>query len=424
MNGTGAKMGWYASEEREWIVEDPSLDESCNSFHSHRYTIWRRALVALCLLSVLSGVVHALWSRAERNLNQAKESVAQAYALEETMPVYTDFKLLDPLTSRSWQRSIQGQIGAKRIQDHRREVSREAIEATEIDGDMALVHLVIAEGPVWLGSSYREIRFYRATQDGWLRSAPDRRFWGEERSIETQFFNLEYHERDSEAVLSAAAAIDTVYRQLRQQVGLDPPIVEERFTIRISPNIASGMDWTSFQFHANELRVPSPVVVPRSRAISDVQVLRQLIDSILFRHVMSERLNQLTIACHWQPLADGLQLHALQRMSTLPSRSQYELEQVFQERVAVEPPLGLADLQATDCWWYRRQLEQGPSSEAWLLIAANSALANHIQASYGNEKVSELIAALERFDTWEELIPALFNVEAAGFEQSWQKSLQ
>ena len=45
-------------------------------------------------------------------------------------------------------------------------------------------------------------------------------------------------------------------------------------------------------------------------------------------------------------------------------------------------------------------------------------------STYGRERLPSLIDGMRRYDSWEELIPAVFGVSAAKFEAGWQEYLR
>jgi hypothetical protein len=66
-------------------------------------------------------------------------------------------------------------------------------------------------------------RFYRRTQQGWLRTSPLESFWGNLQRMDTPSLRWVYRERDAQMVESLALEVDRLYRQLHQDLNLPQP---------------------------------------------------------------------------------------------------------------------------------------------------------------------------------------------------------
>jgi hypothetical protein len=48
-------------------------------------------------------------------------------------------------------------------------------------------------------------------------------------------------------------------------------------------------------------------------------------------------------------------------------------------------------------------------------------LAEYAMSTYGRDKLPRLINDMQRYATWEELIPTVFGVSVTDFEAGWQE---
>jgi hypothetical protein len=53
-------------------------------------------------------------------------------------------------------------------------------------------------------------------------------------------------------------------------------------------------------------------------------------------------------------------------------------------------------------------------------VVMTATLIEYAVASYGHEQLPVLLAGLARYDTWDTLIPAVYGVSSAKFEEGWQ----
>jgi hypothetical protein len=63
------------------------------------------------------------------------------------------------------------------------------------------------------------------------------------------------------------------------------------------------------------------------------------------------------------------------------------------------------------------------AAPTWLQELAFGTLLDYVTATYGQEGIAGLIEGFRRYDTWNALLPAVFGVSAAEFEQGWQAYL-
>jgi hypothetical protein len=56
----------------------------------------------------------------------------------------------------------------------------------------------------------------------------------------------------------------------------------------------------------------------------------------------------------------------------------------------------------------------------WGQTVALATFIEYAVATYGRERLPELVAGLGQSDSWETLVPAVFGVSVAQFEEGWQ----
>ncbi len=118
---------------------------------------------------------------------------------------------------------------------------------------------------------YRETRFYRQSDTGWLPAAPDEAFWGGEGSLESKYFAFQFRQRDRVAVFAAAPLLDDRYERMLQTLGLPQP-VEEKIQVTVVPGPLFQARWVMGQ---RAIELPSPVLIVAPEAVTEAEVLAE-----------------------------------------------------------------------------------------------------------------------------------------------------
>jgi hypothetical protein len=70
--------------------------------------------------------------------------------------------------------------------------------------------------------AYRQTRFYRNTDEGWLRIQPDDELWGAPRRLESSHFIWSFRQNDAQVIAAVAPQIDALYAELQRNFGFIP----------------------------------------------------------------------------------------------------------------------------------------------------------------------------------------------------------
>lgn len=89
-----------------------------------------------------------------------------------------------------------------------------------LEAQPRVVRVVLHKDMAWVtlqwqekGRIYQRMVFYRFTEDRWLRTAPDRRFWGSLREHQTAYFRWLYYARDDQLFAWMRQEAESTYLQ-------------------------------------------------------------------------------------------------------------------------------------------------------------------------------------------------------------------
>src|SRR5690606_34110132 len=88
-------------------------------------------------------------------------------------------------------------------------------------------------------SRYRQVRVYRETADGWVRTAPASAYWGRPQQVESRYFIVHYYSQDAAAIADAVARLDALYAKFYAAYFGDPP-PNEKVAIQVDPARTPG----------------------------------------------------------------------------------------------------------------------------------------------------------------------------------------
>ncbi|MFQ5857748.1 MAG: hypothetical protein ACE5LU_19250 [Anaerolineae bacterium] len=426
MLGGQSTLDWQVGESEDWDDFEPlevlSRVETTTSDQTATDRRWHlgRVLRGLTLVVVLAVIIvgYSSWREYQADIFRIKTDIqgtidVEAWAWESSDETLID-SLIDGQANEGWTRQF------RRDQDRRRHWAGDdarapvvQIEKVELQGDLALIEVLVTEpGVPWTSTPYRETRFYRQVEGRWLRTAPQSDFWGVERTLETDHFRFEFHQRDAEAVKAVAADADTLYSKLRQDVGLGPPPADEKLTIEIIPR-TNVVDW---RFAGDKLTVSSPALLPVPEGLPDAARLTQSITYPLTRRVVGEALEDVEINTEWRPVVEGARHWLSWDRSSLPSGWRYHAEEPLRKQLEQGTSLRLADLTHS-------KSERWDRSGRWTQLIAAETMVAYAMDTYGPEMLRALVRGLGEHETWDTLIPAVFDVSARDFEAGWQAYL-
>lgn len=299
--------------------------------------------------------------------------------------------------------------------------------------------------------------------------------WGAQQRRTTRYFVLHFRQRDAPTVITVAPRIDQLYTTLQQDFGLAAPLDANPLVITVRENrVLENAPYRPRVF--DKLSVPSPTLYPANEW-NEADLLTQSLALLLIDHTLAHVVRQHTIGAARYPLLDGLRLWQLWKLELPLARWRPTLVRwiyVDLPAVAPEQPLPLPQQYAALCaahtLWMPHPaqiripllcttLDQSPARLPRPLIQqpprrlprldtpiypdeevdaqgktaptshpgatiAFATLLDYATTTYGQESLPRFVAGLGRYATWEELIPAVFNVSATAFEAGWQHSLE
>lgn len=235
-----------------------------------RCLLW--AGMAAIVVAVIS-VGYLLWRRAQAGLEiietELEEAIALEYYTQEDQPTFslTETPALPPTV---------------------------VLEEFDLNGERACIAVVVDDPALPL--PYRETRFYQQTDLGWQRTPPTADFWGASQSLESEYFIFIFAHRDLAVVAELAPALDEIYAEMRQDLGL-PVLTDTQLPITIST------DTRSTHFYASvidgrlqsSLELPSPQLLRLPVETSEAEALMQLAVDPLASHLLIQKTRQWTL---------------------------------------------------------------------------------------------------------------------------------
>ena len=413
-------LNWQIlEEEEEWNAAIMAGVESDKLPAAGAHRIAPLAAVCLSLLLAVIGTV--LYQRASRNLVQIQTELDTAVAVEDWARRHGSEDLsgvwIDPEAPPVWNTSVYATLS----DGHTESASSAAsIQDFQLDKDWAMVRVWIDRPSIYeQNEPFLETRFYRLTKTGWMRTAPQEEYWGEEITAETDYFTLTYRQRDTVAVREVMTDIDERYVTLQAEFGLDPDPTGGQLRILVQPMVLPLTDPGLFRFQGDRLTIPSPLQLPALEGLTDADVLRASILEPLAEYVVSKILSQAQVQCQWRALAQGVRLWARQEYRVLPSAYEHEMQSVLHSwsDLGSDRLFSFAE-GSPSCFGF-----QYHTSLDMVADMVAKTVVSFAMLTYGHEAVPSLIEAAGEYDTWEELIPAVFGVSAEEFEQGWQAYL-
>lgn len=301
--------------------------------------------------------------------------------------------------------------------------------------------------------------------------------WGPEYRLETHFFIYHFRQHDATAIRAGVSQIDTIHNTLRRNFGLGILPSTEKLVIDVSMTQPPGGNVLPWQDAPGHFRVPSTAVYTTSLGLTDVQLLVQSITLQQIDYLLAQASEQYQIKLAWHPILNGLRLWQVWDTDLPLAIWKKEVVQwLYVDLPAIDPeqPLMLPDRYSELCavhklWmssplqlsipfgctsldqkalffpvWDPRNplthLDQltllmpfeeymtGPSSLYSThrpgQTVALATLIEYAIATYGRERLPQLMVGLSQYETWDTLLPAVFGVSTREFEEGWQIYLE
>jgi hypothetical protein len=303
----------------------------------------------------------------------------------------------------------------------------------------------------------------------WLRSEPDIELMGPAQTLETEHFTLHYRALDASAVAEAGPRLDQLYEKMRRDFDLPASAGAK---IIVETVMSKVVEDSSVSYGKRTLTVRSPallsVPVEMSAATVYYQSLVYPLASLVLTDVVDPYPASWKVgAMQWRFVLNALRLWELwedggalaaghedvlrwlyQNTQPLPEDAHNVLPEGYDHfcrtyRVlgrspwATFIPLTCNELLEASRWspWPRPGLllrlgelsplgeYVHPSTKLAYRVVSSETIIEYIVASYGQDRLPELVAGLGRYDKWETLLPAVLGVSATEFEAGWQAYL-
>lgn len=409
----------------EWVLEEGRADfwhtlegntAGLLGLQSREQIIAKRLLCALSLLFVMiAAAAGAGITPGEQNRREAQKGIAFALELENEAWQQRDRglyeALIDPNLDDDWVEEWHDhwRSGA----DEHSSYEAKLLFVREADGIMQAT--VVTKQPAfewWQISPYREERFYRRLDQRWIRTVPPASYWGEARQLETDLLHFYYYERDEEAVEAAASKLDAAYSGIYKTLGYGtPPLQKQRIAIVPSPS----RRWSS----VDQLEITSPLLAQIPSGQRDEEYLAsEIMGWFTYRAIRDATPNTTTRYLYrWPLLVLGLRSWLRDDLLNQPAPWHVQAQEILREAALEYLPLQLSYVK--DIGGNNR-----PTREEVILrhVAAESFI-RFVAESYGRERLPDLLTALVRYGTWEEIIPPLYGHSTEKFVEDWNAHL-
>jgi hypothetical protein len=407
----------------EWILEEgrvdfwhtPEADTTGHSLglNSPEQRIVVRVLRGLVLLLVIvAAASSAGMTPGERDRREAQRGIAFTLKLENDAWARRDRglyeSLIDPQLGDAWEEAWRDywRAGA----EVEPEFEATLLSVRESEGYMQAT--VVTEQPAfewWQTNPYREERFYRRVDRRWLRTVPPASYWGATRELNTEHLRFVYYERDATAVEGAASKLEEAYVGMYRTLGvIDAP--SEKQVIHVVPHPIGR--WSST---VPQLQVTSPLLmqIPMEQTESEY-LAYEIMGWFTYRAIRDSAPNSgVRYLYRWPILVWGLRGWLRDDLIDQPSPWHVEAVEILRDSAPSFLPVSLDDI--TDLRTNAR-----PSREEVILryLSAESFM-RFIVDNYGRERIPDLLVALVRYSTWEDIIPPVYGHSVEEFEAAW-----
>lgn len=289
------------------------------------------------------------------------------------------------------------------------------VRRIERQGELVRVEALVARPSTkwWRSSPYREIRFYRETERGWLRTMPADSYWGEAQATETAHLRFEYRAHDAPVIEAQVDRLEALYRQLYQWLELDPE-TKYKWTFVLLPDRTDGR--TGY-YYRNEFT--SPVLAEVPDMLTDEEYVAQMIvSSMTSQAVYGASPTRRNYLHRWEMIVWSL--YGWLRSDLLGQRSPWhaQAQDVFKAALPTHFPLTLADIED----WPD---ESRPAQERVMRqYMVSESIVDFAMKHYGRDKLPELLVAMEIERSWDDLTMTVFGISAAEFEVAWNRYLK
>ena len=263
----------------------------------------------------------------------------------------------------------------------------------------------------WQVSPAHEIRFYRQTEQGWMRTLPSKGFWGQQQVLETDHLRFRYFAPDAAAVKSVAPRVEAAYLALYQYLYLAPPADSPKLTLNVIPDLSQR--WTSA--FDDQIDITSPLLNPISGGMTASDYLADnVFNWLAYRALYKVSYHRGTSLIYtWPTLTWAMRGWLEADLLGLDSPWRQQANAVFRRDSKAIFPLGLDSVRD-----FRTDARSSRDDVLWRYMAAESVV-DYVVHTYGRDRLPDLIRGLSRYRRWETLIPAVYAMPMDQFVTDW-----
>ncbi len=381
----------------------------------------RRLVWALTGLGVLAMALVGwrLWAGYQEGMARVRQDIQATTDLEAWAWLNRDDKLKETLVAPDASAGWRTRAGwaDNRLRDLVGDTAQPPqvqLSELELKGDLALVKATVnlPSAPNQVGG-YSEFRFYERQPDGvWRRTSPDARFWGDERTLTSDHFQVTYRMRDHAAVRAFVPRLEAFYTQAVQTLRLDGKIAGP-FQLQIVPTL----EGTTFRISdERRLTIASPLLQPTVLGTQQEDTLLRAVTFPLSSYLIERATDHVTSQGdwnwgEWRRVSVGIGQWLALEAAGLPPVSQLQMEADFKRDLAGGARPTLLALNSYRPPAFTSRLGSGMLSVSF---------AEFIAATYGRDAVGALVAGLPAASTWDDLARQVFNTDSGSLEAAWQ----
>ncbi len=305
----------------------------------------------------------------------------------------------------------------------------------------------------------RQRSVYQPTAAGWMRVPPGPDALGAPQMKESACCAYFYRAIDAAAMENVAGALDAAYVGLRQDYGL--PAAHDRVIVEIRTD---PPPYPSVCYRRDHLCIASPALAALPVDLAEAEALQLWLLNALAYQARWEAIEIAPFQYGWQYAAHALPRMTLRQHSARVAAWETDLAR-WLYGVAARTPRSDGQALAQDlarlCDTHRTltqlphfdgidslQLCSAPAEwtlqdrppdhlrdlimpdtelmvtqMSWMDAVGFQTVLDYVVATYGRAALPALVVGFRRYDTWGELIPAVFGISAAEFETGWQHYL-
>jgi uncharacterized membrane-anchored protein YhcB (DUF1043 family) len=233
--------------------------------------------------------------------------------------------------------------------------------------------------------------------------------------IETDFFRFVVEPKNLAVVASVISRIDTDYRQLYEDLGLESNSEREKLTVYVTDK-ANGRK-------AGPYTAPGAIAIdlsaytqPATKQASELaqRLYDELFDQ-LARRTLDEVLSNRKVKPQWGAVIGNLYAYLAQ--SQLPkSVDELQAHELQRRQLAQTQSLNSTQLRLEHGSWMYPDYR--------LANQVTDPLVEYIVVTYGRALIPKLIDALGEHEVWDTIAPAVFAISADQLETDWHAYLQ